>query len=293
MDSLADIPFHKILDFAPQGVLARLYGGEDRGERDMDWDVIENFPVHRDDHYFFLIVESGTGSLDIDFRRIQLRRRELYVVTPGQLHGNINARGCRGWVVLVSPDFIQRHDRDILGRNMFRVRPHSLSEDEFNSFRRVLQLLVAHSENGAEEPYFERILHSLTDLFVSFAVKSFQLSEKDVSDPDTRLRHIACEFKELVRNHCHIEKSVQFYARALNITSGYLNEVINKITGRPTSYWIQEEILLEAKRLLMVTTMTVKEIAYHLGYDNYSYFNRMFHAKVGVTPLDFRRNNRK
>lgn len=285
-----EIPLHKLTDYAEYNVSVCLYGKDNNPE---EWVNIENYPVHRDNHFFFLIIESGEGALDIDFQRINLRSRELYVVTPGQLHGNINARGCKGWVVLMSPDYISSEYREVLYRNMFRVKPHRLSDKEFNDFKNVLQLLVSHLGSGFSEPMFEEILRSISGLFLSLSVKAFILSDGEGRKSGMHTQQMAYRFKEMVRNNYKTDKSVRFYAEKLYITSGYLNDILKEVTGFPPTYWIIEEIILEAKRLLTVTNLTVKEIAYRLGYENYSYFTRLFHKRTGMTPLLFRESSRK
>lgn len=284
-----EIPVHKINDFAPNGVAARLYGDN---MNITSWEIIEAFPIHRDDHYFFLVLEEGYGSLDVDFHTIELRSNQLYVVTPGQLHGNVNARGSRGWVILVASEFIDICYRELFAKNMFRVEPHSLSCEEKIVFSNMLDLMV-RIQDSEHEPFYNALIRSATDLFINIVARAIKSSETDAWISDTHKRQLAYRFKNLIREHFRTEKSVQFYAAKLNITSGYLNEVLKSITGQPTTYWILEEVLLEAKRLLIASDLNVKEIGYALGYENYAYFNRMFHKRTGMTPLQFRSCNRK
>ena len=136
-------------------------------------------------------------------------------------------------------------------------------------------------------------MRTTTELFITLVARALKSSEIEAGIPDTNKRRLAYKFKELIREHFRYEKSVQFYAAKLTVTSGYLNEVLNNITGQSTTYWILEEIVLEAKRLLIVSDLTVKEIGYALGYENHTYFNRMFHKRTGMTPLQFRIENRK
>lgn len=78
------------------------------------------------------------------------------------------------------------------------------------------------------------------------------------------------------------------YASALHLSLSYLNEAVKEATGFTVSYWIQHEILLEAKRLLYYSGGSVKEIAHELGYDDHAYFSRLFKRAVGKTPGAFR-----
>jgi len=88
-------------------------------------------------------------------------------------------------------------------------------------------------------------------------------------------------------------KSPSGYSTRLNVSPSYLNESVKHITGLPVSYWIQQEILLEAKRLLYYSEFNVKQIAYELGYDDPSYFSRFFRRAAGMSALEFRALYRK
>ncbi len=59
------------------------------------------------------------------------------------------------------------------------------------------------------------------------------------------------------------------------------------------SYWIMQEVVLEAKRLLYYSEMNTKEIAHTLGYEDHTYFSRIFKRTANLTPLEFRRHYRK
>lgn len=81
------------------------------------------------------------------------------------------------------------------------------------------------------------------------------------------------------------------YAKSLNISTPYLNECVKTATGNSVSYHIQQRVILEAKRLLYHSNKSIKEIAGELGYDDYSYFIRLFVKITGMTPLAFRTKN--
>ena len=64
-------------------------------------------------------------------------------------------------------------------------------------------------------------------------------------------------------------------------------------TGFPISYWIHQQVVLEAKRLLYYTNMDVKEIAFSLGYEDPTYFSRLFSKVTGISPGAFRQKFHK
>jgi AraC-like DNA-binding protein len=112
-------------------------------------------------------------------------------------------------------------------------------------------------------------------------------------DSISRKHIITKQFKSLLLKHSKTDKSVKDYAAKLDITAAYLNEAVKAVTGLNVSYWIQQMVLTEAKRLLSATDNTVKEIAHQLGFDDHAYFNRYFSNFEKESPLQFRKNCRK
>ena len=104
-----------------------------------------------------------------------------------------------------------------------------------------------------------------------------------------RHKEIVWEFRDLLENNIRINRSPSFYAGRLNITVAYLNEAVNAVLRTSVGRHIQDEIILQAKRKLVYTTASVKEIAHSLGFDDYSYFTRLFTKVVGISPTLFRR----
>jgi AraC-like DNA-binding protein len=81
---------------------------------------------------------------------------------------------------------------------------------------------------------------------------------------------------------------VSFYADLLNLSSYQLNAITKATLGKTCSELINEFIILEAKRTLLATSNQVNQIAYHLGYEDVSYFIRFFKKHTGYSPEAFR-----
>ncbi|WP_164850002.1 helix-turn-helix domain-containing protein [Mucilaginibacter limnophilus] len=74
----------------------------------------------------------------------------------------------------------------------------------------------------------------------------------------------------------------------MNVTTGYLNDVVKKITGSSVTYWIHQEFSIRSKRALYYTDMDIKEVAYLFGFNDHAYFIRLFRRLNGITPQKFR-----
>ncbi len=82
--------------------------------------------------------------------------------------------------------------------------------------------------------------------------------------------------------------NVQQYSEKLNLSPNYLNALCKKETGKTAIQLIHERILLEARRLLYSTNLSVKEISFSLQFEDVAYFNRFFKKNMAVTPLEYR-----
>jgi AraC-like DNA-binding protein len=97
-------------------------------------------------------------------------------------------------------------------------------------------------------------------------------------------------FLELLDRHIGTQKQASDYARMLHLSLYQLNAITKSALGKTCSDLITERIILEAKRLLLVTTDQVSLVADQLGYDDVSYFIRFFKKKTGHSPERFRKN---
>jgi len=101
-------------------------------------------------------------------------------------------------------------------------------------------------------------------------------------------RELLRRFRTLVGEHyieCH---NVAAYADMLNLSAGHLGDLIKKQSGKTAMEHIHDRLLIEAKRMLFHTDSSVKEIAFGLGFEEASYFNRFFKRIVGDTPMAYR-----
>jgi len=79
------------------------------------------------------------------------------------------------------------------------------------------------------------------------------------------------------------------YAKMLRVSPTRLRAACLDVTGKPPTHLVHDRLLLEAKRSLTYTNMTIAEIAYDLGFTDPAYFSRFFSERVGESPAAFRR----
>jgi AraC-like DNA-binding protein len=104
---------------------------------------------------------------------------------------------------------------------------------------------------------------------------------------------LARKFKQLVAEQFVHERSVPAYARKIGVSTGHLHELVKHGTGLTPQQIIRRELVLEAKRLLAHTELTVAEISYRLAMEDPAYFGRFFKRETGRTPGAFRERIRE
>lgn len=283
---MKDIPVHQLKERVNTGLEIRRFVAGEVPKK------YENLGAHRDDHYIFFVIEDGAASLMIDFHELSFSSSTLYYILPGQVHHRIrNEVGC-GWFIaidslLISPDY-----RNVFESRLQLQQPYLLNEVQLKLCTGILSLMCEKYQEENPGPFYLQVVHSLLQSFVGIAAGCYSDFDKQhnlLSRPD----QLAQQFKKLLLTNIRQIKSPSAYAAMLHVSETYLNEALKKVTGFSVSYWIQQEIVLEAKRLLYYSEMNVKEIAHALGYEDHTYFSRLFKKVEGTTPLLFKSDYRK
>jgi AraC family transcriptional regulator, transcriptional activator of pobA len=277
------IPVHRLGEHTDQGYqLDRIHAFS---KEDKDAMVME---LHRDDHYIFLLCQSGTSKVVIDFEHFSIPQHTLVYVLPGQVHSYYDVEeGIAGWFVAMDPGTIPEALRSVLEDPLLSKKPLSVCVEDIDRLTKCLELANEMQERPVSL-YPRQAVYFLLASFIAMVAELYTGRQGIAAGSVSRCHNINREFRAMVVTSYKRLKSPGEYASALHLSLSYLNEAVKEATGFTVSYWIQHEILLEAKRLLYYTGGSVKEIAHELGYEDHAYFSRLFKKTVGKTPGSFR-----
>lgn len=250
----------------------------------------QGYGAHRDDHYIFFVLKKGSGKLKVDFEDIVMTAGHIFYVLPSQIHSRAKSNCAEGWFLAVDTSLIAADLRNVFETRLNLQLPCKLSIYELSQYEVLFDLLHNELTQRQGDQYYLPIIHALVKSFLAMAASNYS-SLDTIENKHSRSSEIAGKFKNLLSINIKKIKSPSAYASMLNISTGHLNEAIKGITGSTVSYWIQQEVFTEAKRLLYHSDADVKEIAYELGFDDYSYFIRSFTKVCGLSPLKFRSLN--
>lgn len=254
--------------------------------KDLELDKISE--AHRDDYHLFFMLEKGNGMFEIDFQQYELTSSSVMYIQPYQVHRGLSLEDGVFSLLLISNENLHPEYLKIL-KEIAPAEPLKLHKETFSIASEISNLCIKLYEKKDEKLY-HLLLKDSCNTLVAFIISQFLVQSKQLDKP-SRSEIITKEFKLLLEHEFFRIKSPNDYAEKLKISTVYLNECVKKVTGQTVSYHIQQRIILEAKRLLYHSSKSVKEIATELGYEDYSYFSRLFTKVSGISAVSFRNKN--
>lgn len=248
-------------------------------------------PFH--EHIKILFLPAGFH-LKVDFREFLLEKDALLFVNPNVVIQPISTGENGGELIHFNRDFycIELHDQEvacdgILYNNVFEVPFIGLSTDQSANIQNILAEIKTEMTN--EDSNTEEMLRILLKLIILKSTRIWkQEHQLTNSNQDTDVQFLR-KFSQLVERNYKTHHTVADYADMLFITPKSLSKKIGLLSNDTPNDIIKNRIILESKRLLAHTSMSVKEIAYNLNYDDDAYFVRFFTKHAGVSPTAFRK----
>jgi AraC family transcriptional activator of pobA len=202
----------------------------------------------------------------------------------------------RGWALHFHPDFfcIHKHDREVacnsvLFNTVYEPPFLALEAQEWEKFGVFIAEMLEEMHNSELAQY--ELLVSQLKIFLIHATR---LKLKDNAEKEqgwgveTKEPFILQNLKDALEQHYRTKHSASEYADLLNISAKALAKLTKRYYSKTLTDIIAERIIIEAKRELYLTSKTVKEIAYELGFNDEHYFSRFFKINADVSPQIYR-----
>jgi len=244
---------------------------------------------HRHEYFEFFVFPNGGGTHFIDFTEYEIVPNSVHIVFPGQIH-LLKRTKATGSIIVSTKEFMNEMNKvfySSLFQNNFSFPCIVFDEARFSGLGEIVSQL--HQELENEKLLTAEVVSSLMSLFLSHCIRSFKPSDsspkKSHAQSETELYQ---KFLMLLEEHFADKNTVSFYAKKLAVTPKVLNQCTKLLAGKTGGELIQHRTLTEAKRLLLFTDRSSKEIAYELNFKDNSYFTRFFAKHCGHTPSSFR-----
>lgn len=256
-----------------------------------DWNIR---PHRHDALYQLLFMRQGSARMLLEDGSRALRSRCLVMIPPMVVHGFEFQRDVDGIVVTMAEGVVENILAMAPKLAPHLAAPHIVEEGEAAMpFDKAESLFdnIAREYFGGGAGRVCALQSWLGLAFVMLARAVAHESERRLSVAD-RSVDLAREFRSLVDRYFKDHWSVAAYASVLAITPTHLNRVSRNVLGRSALEVIHDRLLLEAKRNLVYTSMTVKEVSNALCFSDPAYFTRFFAKRAGESPTAFREARR-
>lgn len=239
--------------------------------------------------YQILYLNEGRATVQLDEKQCQLSAGQIIEVPQTFIHGFRFEHDCAGFVTTIAYPLLTQLSRNLDEHAPLPVLPqihHIENEDDQDMLHRAFVHLNA--EYTGQTAYRNvQIEALLTFIFVWMRRKQ---SQGQRSAPRARRDMHFERFSELIEDRHTSRHDVAYYAAELGMSPTHLNVVTRSHSGKSPLELIHERLLLEARRSLVYTTMTISEISYELGFSDPAYFTRFFKKATQLSPKAFRQH---
>lgn len=247
--------------------------------------------------FCIMLVTSGRAKLSINYREEELCKNSMAFLTPnmvislGQADKGFEMNG-----VCFRPAYFDNlsayapvYNQMIAFLNENAMPMQGLSEDEMECLQTILKL---YSGINTEQLHYNGLLLHLSNLLL---LRFAEILRSGCMSDTSKVSHpveIYREFRKLLICNYLKEHYIQFYSSRMNVSSAYLSRIVRKISGRTVNEHISHMLMTEARRLLDCTDITVKQIAYRLGFSDQAAFGKFFKNQFGMSPTIYRNSEK-
>lgn len=245
--------------------------------------------AHQDDYYVFGLVEKGEGCCIIDFAEKHFASGDMFLIQPGQVHRFVSSENSvEGWALIVDSSIVDSAEKCIFDSFSLIASSFQVVGQRKYELKQIVSLLDGRMDHITDQQ-IKTTVRRLAEVFVGIVAEAVRNINLQQTKHSRRHVEIVLSFRRLLAEHLASSRQPSYYASLLNISTVYLNEVVKGVTGMNATLFIKNEVVLQAKRLLVHTDLAVKEISNRLGIDDYAYFSRLFSRATGISPTMFKK----
>lgn len=248
---------------------------------------------HRVEFHQILYITKGQGLHYIDFKPYKYSQGSLLFISTGQVHGfEVNLK-TDGFLLLFTEDFLTKNmiHSDILSfSRLFNYHLYPPDIPPFETSVSVFNPIINEIYNeyiSADTFAKEEMLRTLLKLLLLKAERIKQTLKP--REKKSKWIFKFSDFRHLLSAHFTETRNADAYAAIMNISYNHLNKIVKAITGKTAKSFIDNFIILEIKRQLAVSDISVKELTYLMGFDEPTNFVKYFKKQTQQSPAQFRK----
>lgn len=233
-----------------------------------------------------LYMHQGKARVETEGVQQHISEPSLVVVPALCAHGYTFAPATEGWVLSLAAPLIAQFEHQF--GHALPVLGSAACLRVGEAAGRIATLFeTLHHEYRANDGARDMMIHSLLGALLVWLSRQ-QMHASACDSRSERRRAALRRFNRLVENHYREHRSIAWYAGEVGMSSAHLNTLCNAFHGCSALGVVHQRLLLEARRSLLYTSMTVSQIAEEMGFSDATYFSRFFRRTSGCAPGAFR-----
>jgi len=246
------------------------------------------YQPHRLNFFAILIITGGSVNHIVDFEIHNLQAGDVMVISKGQIHAFDESSIYKGYLLLFTDAFMQKYIAQSTLAQINHLYNYFLGQGKMNNpDRNHILIDMLSTELKTNSSSLSNIVGAMLSIYL------LKLNNENTNPTrisvDNRFLNYFNQFKILVEKNFTKTRDAKAYAADLSISYKHLNDVSKEIVNSTAKSFIDNYVILEAKRMLVSTSLSVKEIAFELGFDEPTNFLKYFKKHTSITPVDFRK----
>ncbi|WP_292009072.1 AraC family transcriptional regulator [Chryseobacterium sp.] len=245
--------------------------------------------AHNNQFQIFVVIE-GTTVLLYNGEKIPITGPSFITVPKNTEHGFEHQTEMKGWIISLSDSVLEhmvKRETEVINAietfQLIEVEEGQYSEIVFKS---MLECIDEY--HGVERGKLLMLKYIVGKIVVQLS-RIPEDAKLSLSKKDNLSVIYFRRFNQLIRETNTYKKTIEQYAVELNITTGHLNRICSMVAQQSPKEVIMDYFISEAQLLLTDIEKSINEVCYSIGFDDPSYFSRIFKKKTGFTPNEFRK----
>lgn len=252
----------------------------------------ERKQMHRLKYYAILFITNGKGKHLIDFKKFNYQKGSILFIGKDQVHSWVDSNDLEGYIIFFNETFL--YDNQVKFNDLSYSYPYNSSlykpilNLNFKSNFKVFKSLVAHLYKEFNLPKSLNKQEILQCLLRTLLLKIQDVPAKEFRDVEKELIEIFIKFQSLLEKKMSDTRNAADYCKYLNVSYRQLNEACKRLTNNTVKTFIDNILILKAKRQLINTDLNITEISYSLGFEEVTNFAKYFKKHENMSPKAFR-----
>lgn len=247
--------------------------------------------VHKNLFQIFM-VEEGLMELDCYNQKTLIEAKSFFTIPKNIVHSLVAISPVKGWVISISDMGLEKTlklDADLFFNiEEINISKMDLSNPLYQNFYHTYSKCI--HEFHDQMPTRELALEYLTGMLLIRLFRIQTSMKTAIVKEKNSYKLMYRRFRSLIQEHYTFKFSVEDYAKALNISTSHLNRICKEVANESPKKIIARYFINEAKQLLTKADYSIAEVGYKLGFDDSSYFSRLFKQIDHQTPREFRKS---